>query len=473
MDWDFADNLKQVDLGGGGTAYYVYDGSGNRVRKVIINGSSKKERLYIGDFEIYRDYTSNVLQTERETVNISDDQKRFLQIETLTVDNGTPIVTPTAVFRYQYDNHLGSACLELDSSAQIITYEEYHPFGTSSYRSGRSAAEASLKRYRYSGKERDDETGLYYYGARYCASWLGRFVSADPKEIQYFTQSTYVLSANNPVGLVDVNGEGPGDNIKKMGGNRYFNDPSAIDNEVQYLPNNPENGDSFTFVYDRNKDQTITVDYIFSEDTGWEWRARGARNGSYGGEVSLKNVNEKLLAGTKETVVGDNDQSIKEDDTNQKDSELVKNRSSIDYISKSKDVRVITAAGGSSSKTVTTAANSAAKDLVKSNEIAINVAKKQQKFTLVKALKKSTEKAKNAIQKVGKIAAGIGAALGVVDLVINVYKAQEVFRNKKSKPIEKFGAAIKVAASFVSLFIKATPLGFAASLAITVLTSWW
>jgi RHS repeat-associated protein len=208
MDWDFADNLKQVDLGGGGTAHYVYDGSGNRVRKVIVNGSSKKERFYIGDFEIYRDYTSNVLQTERETVNISDDKKRFLQIETLTTENGTPIVTPTAVFRYQYDNHLGSACLELDSTAQIISYEEYHPFGTSSYRSGKSATEASLKRYRYSGKERDEETGMYYFGARYCAGWLGRFVSTDPKEIQYFTQSTYVLSANNPVGLVDVNGEG-------------------------------------------------------------------------------------------------------------------------------------------------------------------------------------------------------------------------------------------------------------------------
>ncbi|WP_320019761.1 hypothetical protein [Labilibaculum manganireducens] len=47
-------------------------------------------------------------------------------------------VNPAAVIRCQYDNHLGSASLELDESAGIISYEEYHPFGTTSYRSGRT-----------------------------------------------------------------------------------------------------------------------------------------------------------------------------------------------------------------------------------------------------------------------------------------------------------------------------------------------
>src|SRR5262249_26870727 len=36
------------------------------------------------------------------------------------------------------------------------------------------------KRFRYSGKERDEESGLYYYGARYYAPWVGRWVSSDP-----------------------------------------------------------------------------------------------------------------------------------------------------------------------------------------------------------------------------------------------------------------------------------------------------
>jgi len=42
MDWDFADQLQQVDLGGGGTAYYVYDVAGQRLRKVIERQNSTR-----------------------------------------------------------------------------------------------------------------------------------------------------------------------------------------------------------------------------------------------------------------------------------------------------------------------------------------------------------------------------------------------------------------------------------------------
>ena len=36
------------------------------------------------------------------------------------------------------------------------------------------------KRFRYTGKEKDEKTGLYYHGARYCAPWLARWVNCDP-----------------------------------------------------------------------------------------------------------------------------------------------------------------------------------------------------------------------------------------------------------------------------------------------------
>jgi len=42
MSWDPNEHLRIVDLGGGGTAYYTYDAGGQRVRKVIVNGSSRK-----------------------------------------------------------------------------------------------------------------------------------------------------------------------------------------------------------------------------------------------------------------------------------------------------------------------------------------------------------------------------------------------------------------------------------------------
>ena len=65
--------------------------------------------------------------------------------------------------------------LETNADGGVISYEEYHPYGTSAYRSAKPGFNLSLKRYRFSAKERDDETGLYYFGARYYAAWLGRW----------------------------------------------------------------------------------------------------------------------------------------------------------------------------------------------------------------------------------------------------------------------------------------------------------
>ena len=78
------------------------------------------------------------------------------------------------------DNHLGSAGMELDEVGAVISYEEYHPYGSTAFHAMRGTVEVSAKRYRYTGKEKDEETGLYYHGARYYAAWLGRWTSADP-----------------------------------------------------------------------------------------------------------------------------------------------------------------------------------------------------------------------------------------------------------------------------------------------------
>ena len=99
-----------------------------------------------------------------------------------------------------------SACLELDQTAQIISYEEYHPYGTTSYRSGRTETEVSLKRYKYVGKERDEETGLYYYGARYYAAWMCRFVSVDPLQFEYPYYTPYQYAGNKPITYIDLDG---------------------------------------------------------------------------------------------------------------------------------------------------------------------------------------------------------------------------------------------------------------------------
>src|SRR6266568_8196847 len=110
-----------------------------------------------------------------------DDKKRVALVETKTVDaSAPPNSLPSTTTRYRYDNHLGTACLELDETAAVISYEEYYPYGCTSYQAGYTTTEVNLKRYRYTGKERDEESGFYYHGARYYAPWLGRWTSCDP-----------------------------------------------------------------------------------------------------------------------------------------------------------------------------------------------------------------------------------------------------------------------------------------------------
>ena len=218
MQWDFKDQLQAASqqVRNGGTpeiTYFVYDASGERVRKVTErqNGTLKNERIYLGGFEIYREYNGDgtAVTLERETLHVMDDQRRVALVETKTLEIkdglGGRIENQVAVVRYQLDNHLGSASLELDKAGNVISYEEYHPYGTTSYQAKNSGAEVSLKRYRYTGKERDEETGLYYHGARYYAAWLGRWVTCDPIGIGDGL-NLYVYVHSNPVSLNDPNG---------------------------------------------------------------------------------------------------------------------------------------------------------------------------------------------------------------------------------------------------------------------------
>src|SRR5262249_51765161 len=150
------------------TTYYRYDAAGQRARKVTDDQNARlvRQRIYLGGYEVYREYdTTGTVTLERQSLHVGDGQRLICLVETTTVDadsTGGP-ATPD---RSQLGNHLGSAVLELDGTAAIITYEEYYPYGSTSYQTGRSQAEVSLKRYRYTGKERDSETGFPYHSAR-------------------------------------------------------------------------------------------------------------------------------------------------------------------------------------------------------------------------------------------------------------------------------------------------------------------
>jgi RHS repeat-associated protein len=109
--------------------------------------------------------------------------------------------------RYQLNSHLQSNTLELDDQAQTLSYEHYYPYGGTAIIAGKDKTQAQQKRYRYTGKERDDRSGLCYYGARYLAPWLTRRISPDSAGA-VDGLNLYVYVDNNPLKYIDPTGHG-------------------------------------------------------------------------------------------------------------------------------------------------------------------------------------------------------------------------------------------------------------------------
>jgi insecticidal toxin complex protein TccC len=106
--------------------------------------------------------------------------------------------------RYSLGDHLGSSAIELDQQARMLSRETYYPFGGTAIWLPHSKSAGDYKTIRYSGKE-TDVSGLSYFGARYYAPWLQRWVSADPAG-DVDGLNLYVMVRNNPLTNVDPDG---------------------------------------------------------------------------------------------------------------------------------------------------------------------------------------------------------------------------------------------------------------------------
>ena len=203
--WNHADQLIcYYNQAGSGdpTIYTQYDYSGqDRVSKLVRTGtlaSPVYERtIYIdGIFEYVK--LENGSTYEKNYIRMMDDKSNIAEIR---INNGAAFPGDIADdVVYNLEDQIGSSTIRLDVNGTEIDKEEYYPFGDSSLRT------FTYKRYRYVGKERDAESGLYYYGARYYAAWTCRFISVDPLASKYAQLSPYNYADNNPINDFDIDG---------------------------------------------------------------------------------------------------------------------------------------------------------------------------------------------------------------------------------------------------------------------------
>jgi insecticidal toxin complex protein TccC len=202
MAWNVRNELSRVTLVQRGAEAddcecYVYDQPGHRLRKTQFSRASGQtlttEVRYLPGLEIH----CEVDDVERHVVSV-DAGRNGARILRWLVDAGIDQV------RFNLIDHLESSTVELDECAGILSREHYYPFGGTSCWASDKVVIKNYKTIRYSGKERD-ATGLYYYGYRYVATVLQRWISPDPSG-RVNGLNVFCFVGNNPVGYQDQDG---------------------------------------------------------------------------------------------------------------------------------------------------------------------------------------------------------------------------------------------------------------------------
>ncbi|MBS7419241.1 RHS repeat domain-containing protein [Pseudomonas syringae] len=206
MGWDARNQLQHITTvkredGSNDEERYVYDGQGQRCRKISTAQASGRtlinEVRYLPGLEIRT-------TADGEILHVVTTQAGRNSVRVLHWEAGKPGAIANDQVRYSLGDHLGSSTLELDQQGGLISQESYYPFGGTAWWAARSAVEAKYKTVRYSGKERD-ASGLYYYGFRYYATWLQRWINPDPAGA-VDGLNFYAMVGNSPAACVDPSG---------------------------------------------------------------------------------------------------------------------------------------------------------------------------------------------------------------------------------------------------------------------------
>ena len=204
LAFDAFDQLDRVQVGTTVVRFQYADGV--RVRKWVEKGGLTEERVYVGGVEAFSKFTGSDPTTDApKERTFTQHFPGGLTLDTKTFKDSKSVAKPRPLFRHQLGNHLGSTSLEVDEDGAVVSYEEYHPYGSTAYRAVRGDVDVDVNRYRFTGMERDDETGLAQHGARYYVSWLGRWCSSDPIGLGDGV-NRYAYCRGDPVGFTDVGG---------------------------------------------------------------------------------------------------------------------------------------------------------------------------------------------------------------------------------------------------------------------------
>ena len=219
LSWDARNQLQHVTAvkredGPDDTETYVYDGGGQRCRKVRSAQTDSRtltsEVRYLPGLEIRT-------ETDGETLHVITAHTGHNSVRVLHWAANKPADISNDQVRYSLSDHLGSSTVELDDEAEMLSHESYYPFGGTAWWAAKSTLETKYKTIRYSGKERD-ATGLYYYGFRYYAPWLQRWINPDPAgAIQGLNLFGFV--GNAPIHHIEVEGHV----YKEIGDNTELN----------------------------------------------------------------------------------------------------------------------------------------------------------------------------------------------------------------------------------------------------------
>ena len=184
-NWDFENRLSSVVLpGSGGTVSFKYDPYGRRVQKT----SSAATTNYVYD-------GANTLE---EVDGSGSVVARYVQ--NLGIDEPLAETRGSTTSYYEADG-LGSVSSLTNSSGALANTYTYDSFGNQTGSSG-----TVTNNYRYTGRELDLETGVYYQRARYYDPRVGRFVGEDPLQFGGDGPNFYDYVSNSPTGFTDIFG---------------------------------------------------------------------------------------------------------------------------------------------------------------------------------------------------------------------------------------------------------------------------